>query len=79
VAKTLLELAERSGALADGGSFRMARTQSEMAHELATSRESVARALSRLRKRGIIESIGRKVTIRSVRGLEDVARGEEPG
>jgi CRP-like cAMP-binding protein len=50
-----------------------------MAHELATSRESVARALSRLRKRGIIESIGRKVTIRSVRGLEDVARGEEPG
>jgi CRP-like cAMP-binding protein len=79
VAKTLLELAERSGVLADGGSFMVARTQSELAHELATSRESVARALSHLRKRRIIETSGREVTIRSVRGLEDLARGEEPG
>jgi CRP/FNR family transcriptional regulator len=79
VAKTLLELAERSGVLAEGGSFMVARTQSELAHELATSRESVARALSHLRKRRIIETSGREVTIRSVRGLEDLARGEEPG
>jgi CRP-like cAMP-binding protein len=77
VAKTLLELAEASGALVAGRSFKLARTQSELAHELATTRESVARALSDLRRRRLIETQGRMVTILSVRGLEDVARGEE--
>lgn len=78
VAMTLLELADRSGALRDGGSFKLARTQSDLAHELATSRESVARAFSDLRRRGFIETQGRNVTIRSVRGLEDIARGGNP-
>lgn len=78
VAKTLLEVAESSGALRDGGRFRLARTQSALAHELATTRESVARALGDLRKNGIIETEGRRVTIRSVRGLEEVAHGEAP-
>lgn len=76
VAKTLLELAEASGALAAGRSFKLARTQAELAHELATTRESVARALSDLRRKGLIERQGRMVTILSVRGLEDVAQGE---
>ena len=78
VAMTLLELADRSGVLRDGGSFRLARTQSDLAHELATSRESVARAISDLRRRGVIETQGRNVTIRSVTGLEDIARGGDP-
>jgi len=77
VAKSLLESAERSRALVNGGSFALARTQSELAHELATTRESVARALSTLRKKEFIRTEGDRVTILSVRGLEDVALGNE--
>ena len=78
VAKTLLELAERAGALKKGGTFTMPRTQSELAHELATSRESVARALGDLRRRLVISTEGRRITILSLGSLEDVARGDEP-
>ena len=78
VAKTLLEFAEKAGTLKDGGSFDLSRTQSELAHELATSRESVARALGDLRQRRIILTEGRRVTISSVDSLENLARGEEP-
>ena len=77
VAKTLLEQAERAGALAEGSTFRLTRTQSELAHELATSRESVARALGSLRQKGIISSEGRSVTIRSMEALVDLAQGED--
>ncbi len=76
VAKSLLEVAEKQASLEDGGTFRLPRTQTEMAHELATSRESVARALSAMRKDGIITTDGSKVTILSLRRLEDTARGE---
>jgi len=76
VAKTLLEQAERSGVLRDGGRFHLGRTQSELAHELATSRESVARAMGDLRKKGIVTTSGREVTILSIRGLVEVAQGE---
>ena len=76
VAKTLLERAEAAGTARDGGRFVLPGTQSEMAHRLATSRESVARALGELRRGGIISTAGREVTILSVRGLEEVARGE---
>jgi len=51
VAALLLERAEKEGGRVDGGTFRLSRTQSDLASELATSRESVARALSDLRKR----------------------------
>lgn len=73
VAKTLLELAERSGALREGGVFHLGRTQADLAHQLATSRESVARSLSGLRREGIIAQEGRRITILSVVGLEKVA------
>lgn len=76
VAKTLLELAEKAGALKDGGTFRLSRTQAELAQELATSRESVARALGALRKDGIIETADGKVTIRSLTDLESAVSGE---
>lgn len=78
VAKALLEAAERTGTRKDGGSFELSRTQSELAQELATSRESVARALGEMRRHGIISTRGRKVTIRSLRALVDVAEGESP-
>ncbi len=76
VAKTLLELADRTGQLQEGGTFRLPRTQTELAHELATSRESVARALGDFRRRGLIDTVGPEVTILSVGGLEDLASGE---
>lgn len=78
VAKTLLETAESAGALEDGGTFHLERTQTELAHELATSRESVARALGELRRSGVISTKGRSVTIRSLGSLVDVAQGEAP-
>jgi CRP/FNR family transcriptional regulator len=76
VAKTVLELADRAGALKDGGTFPLARTQSDLAHELATSRESVARAFAELRRRGVISTQGKRVTILSSGDLEDLAQGE---
>jgi len=77
VARTLLEVAERSDALTDGGDFRLARTHAEIARGLATTRESVARALGELRRRGVIQTEGRRVRILSLKDLEDVARGED--
>lgn len=76
VAKTLLEQAEGAGSLEEGGCFHLSRTQSDLAHELATSRESVARALGDLRRRGIIATKGRKVTLLSLKKLVDLAQGE---
>lgn len=73
VALTVLEHAERAGALADGGSFVLPRTQAELASELATTRESVARALGRLRRDGAIGVRGAKIEIHSVAALESVA------
>ncbi len=73
VALTLVELADRSGALKDGGVFSLDRTQADLAHQLATSRESVARALGELRRDGVIAREGRRITILSVAELEKVA------
>ncbi len=78
VAKALLEQAERTGAAKVGGSFTLHGTQSDLAHHLATTRESVARALGDLRRGKIIATEGRRVTILSVRELVDLAQGEEP-
>ena len=73
VALSLLEYAEAEGSLAEGGTFRLPRTQEEMAGELATTRESVARALARLRRDGAIRQAGPRVQIVSLQRLEDVA------
>jgi CRP/FNR family transcriptional regulator len=78
VAKALLERAEERGAAKDGGSFSLAGTQTDMAHQLATTRESVARALGALRRGKIIASEGPRVTILSITGLVDIAQGEDP-
>lgn len=73
VALTLLEYAEAGGALADDGEFELPRTQEELASELATTRESVARALARLRRDGAIEQQGARVRILDVAALEGAA------
>ena len=75
VAKTLLGQAEKAGVLKDGGSFQLQRTQSELAHELATSRESLSRALGEMRRNGVISTRGRRISILSLRGLVDVSQG----
>ena len=76
VAKTLIDRAESLGVAKDQGSFELPGTQSDLAHELATSRESVARALGALRKDGTISSKGRRITINSLEALRDLAHGE---
>ncbi|CAN5807137.1 Crp/Fnr family transcriptional regulator [soil metagenome] len=73
VALTLLEHAERSGEMTDGVSFELGRTHEQLAAELATTRESVSRAMSRLQKEGLIVRTGSRFSIPSVAGLERVA------
>ncbi|HEX2205583.1 MAG TPA: Crp/Fnr family transcriptional regulator [Longimicrobium sp.] len=73
VALSLMEYAEAAGALRDGGELVLPRTQEELAGELATTRESVARALARLRADGAIRQTGRRVRIASVVRLEEAA------
>jgi CRP-like cAMP-binding protein len=74
VAMTLLEYAEREGAARDGTEFVLPRTQDELAAELATTRESIARALGRMRREGMIEQRGPRVRIRSVAALETLVQ-----
>ncbi len=76
VASFLLEQAERAGALVEGGTFTLPQTQGQMAQMLATTRESVARALADLRHEEILLQEGARVTLLSLGRLEEVAGGE---
>jgi CRP-like cAMP-binding protein len=73
VAMTLLEYADAAGARRDGLELELPRTQDQLAAELATTRESIERALGRLRKDGIIDQAGSRVRINSAARLEAVA------
>lgn len=73
VAVSLLEYAEAAGAVVDGAEFDVPRTQEEMAAELATTRESVARALARLRRDGVIAQTGARIRIADLGRLEAAA------
>lgn len=75
VASTLVEHAEAAGGLRDGAEFRLPRTQQELAAELATRRESVARALARLRQDGVIAQQGARIRVLDARALAAAARG----
>lgn len=80
VAAALLDYAEAAGERRDGGSFELPRTQEALAAELATTRESVSRALSRLQREGIIVRRGARIVVRSVARLEAVAdEGRDAG
>lgn len=76
VAVALMEFAEQARQRCPGGSFDVPRTQAQLAAELATSRESVARALAHFRGAGFIEQKGRRVTILDLGGLERTAAGD---
>jgi len=74
VAHALVELAEAEGALRPGGTFVVPRTQEELARQLATTRDGVARALAVLARAGIIRRRGRSVEILDVAALEAAAQ-----
>jgi CRP-like cAMP-binding protein len=76
VAAALVDYAEQAGSFRDGAVFLLPRTQEELAAELATTRESVARTLARLRKAGVIVQDGPHIRMRDVARLAGAARGE---
>lgn len=69
VALTLLEAARAEGR-DPGEPFKLGRSQGALAEELATTRESVARALRGLREAGLIVQTGRKIRIPDPEALE---------
>jgi CRP/FNR family transcriptional regulator len=73
VAQTLVEFAEAAGALEARSEFRLPRTQQELAAELGTSRESVARALAKLRQEGVIAQNGPRIAVLDERRLRAAA------
>lgn len=73
VASALLDQASEVGAAFRGGAFELRCTQEELAAELGTARESVARALRELRESGTIEQRGRRIGVRDLKRLQDAA------
>lgn len=73
VATELLELAAAAGQLRQGGEFPLDATQEELAGELGTTRESVSRALSALRKDEIVAVDDSRVRILDLHGLRGAA------
>jgi CRP/FNR family transcriptional regulator len=76
VATALIDYAEGASSFRDGAVFLLPRTQEELAAELATTRESVARGLARLRRARIIEQDGPHIRILTADRLAAVANGE---
>ncbi len=74
VGLTLIELSQRGGG-DSGTGFTLPHTQMELAEQLATTRESVARALRTLREEGWIEQEGAHVRILDAEGLEARCHG----
>jgi len=78
VATALIDYAEAADSFRDGAVFLLPRTQEELAAELATTRESVARALRKFRRAGIIVQDGPHIRILSAERLAaQAAQSEE--
>jgi CRP-like cAMP-binding protein len=75
VARLLLDLATDGGAAGDDGpvTIGISLSQEELAGMVATSRETMVRALAALRRRGLIETGRRSITILDVTRLRDYA------
>jgi CRP/FNR family transcriptional regulator, cyclic AMP receptor protein len=75
VARALIEMAEQHGCVtSDGVEIDVALTQDELAGFTAASRESVARALAQLRKRGVLTTGRRTILVRDLEGLRRFGR-----
>src|SRR5690606_33769367 len=72
VAAAVLRYAAEASALRSGGVFQMPRTQEDLADEVGTTREGVARALRTFREGDLIRQRGRRVEILNVGGLETI-------
>jgi CRP/FNR family transcriptional regulator len=72
VATVLLQHAQEAGAARAGGEFTLPVTREAMAAAIASTRESVARALSAFRRDGIIEIEGASIRIVDVERLRAV-------
>ena len=73
VAAAVLRYARDGGALGDGATFQMPRTQEELAAELGTTREGVSRALRGLRTAGVIGQRGPRIQLLDPARLESIA------
>lgn len=73
VAAAVLRFARETGALEGGETFELPRTQEELAAELGTTREGVARALRTLRTSGVIGQRGPRVTVLAADELRRLA------
>jgi CRP-like cAMP-binding protein len=75
VALRLVELADTAGERTESGiRITVPLTQDELAQWVAGSRESVARALASLRKRGLISTARREIVVLDLDGLRAAAR-----
>jgi CRP/FNR family transcriptional regulator len=74
VAGRVLDLASAHAALDGSRTFRLLLSQEELAHVLGTTRESVARALSDLRSRQIIEQRGSRIRVLDPQALLSFAQ-----
>ena len=72
LARYLVELSE-SGTDTGAAEIDIPLTQEEVATLIATSRESVVRALASLRSRGLVTTARRRITIRDLDGLRQYA------
>jgi CRP-like cAMP-binding protein len=75
VAAAVLEAAITADKARNGAIFHLPRTQDQMAAQLATTRESVSRAMARLGQEGALLHKGSKITIKDLGVLERMAGG----
>lgn len=75
VAATVLRYARENGALRKGVTFRLPRTQEDLAAELGTTREGVSRALRTLRTSRVIDQRGPHISILDPSSLEATVSG----
>lgn len=73
VATRLLDEAAAAGRLENGGTFTLSRRHYELAAELATTRETVTRALMKLRDEDVISQEGATIRILDLARLREVA------
>ena len=77
LAATLVDLAVRHGrTTAQGIEIAIALSQDEMAGMIGASRDSVSRALTSMRSRGLVETGRRLITVRDLKGLRAAAANE---
>ncbi len=76
LARVLLDLADRHGVQApDGITIPVELSQAELAGMIGVSRSTVARALSNLRRQGIIHTGYRRITVTALKPLRAIADG----